>query len=722
VAHLGLWDSFKEAIGFRSKKVEEASASARDPKKTAIKKLGQAITSGGSGGGFEESPVDLEEVQRAYHTDSYIRRAVDKYAGLMLKNGWDFNGKNEAAVEYVWTRFKLMAEGTGKPIDQLLSQLAFDFVLYGNAYLVKARAKGSQAGATGVNAVGYTGKQPIAGYFILPATTVQVERDETGNITGYQQDTGGGNALTFAPTEVIHFVYRQPTGRAYGVPMVFNVLDDVQILRQLEENVARLVYRNLFPLYLYQVGLDKPGFEATDEEIEEIREQIRDMPMDGGIVVPERHNIKVIGAEGNAIDAEPYLLYYRQRVFTGLGVSDTVMGIGGTANRSTSDNQAADLFDGVKEFQRLFAEQFQQHIVNEILFEGGFDPTLNPDDEVKFFFDEIELDAKTKRENHVVQLFTQNVITHEEMRAMLGLDPVTDEGRLYFNMVTVGTAAATAQFTQTADTSGQEAANNAGSNKDQPSNQHGTKSSPGKPKASDEPNKVSISEKVDEKVLTESDVMVNLTTELPINSYVESMNKFWTNLTEDVSQMMKAGKTLDQIRGFAVEIVRQSLRGQNRQYISSAMMKGIYSGREELNKPGQVSLSTTFAVEQIVAKGERYVNRLLDDLTHLLAQAYKEEKLEDRVAKAIGAFNSNKYRLTFIANTELYRAYNYGKAVAAKEAGLETVDVVHHEGCDQCKEKQGQVVLTDMDLIDAVPPHHPNCTCLVQLNMPAEEV
>lgn len=720
---MGMWDSFKEAIGFRSKKVEEASASARDPKKTAVKKLGQAIKEGG-GGDFEDSPVDLEEVQRAYHTDSYIRRAIDKYAGLMFKQGWDFNGKNEAAVEYVWTRFKLMAEGTGKPIDALFAQAAFDFVLFGNAFLVKARAKGSAAGATGVNAVGYTGNQPIAGYFVLPATTMKVSRDDLGQIVGYEQDVGGGSAVTFKKEDVVHLMYRQPTGRAYGVPMVYNVLDDVQILRQLEENVARLVYRNLFPLYAYQVGLDKPGFEATDDEIDDIRDQIRDMPMDGGIVIPERHNISVVGAGNAAIDAEPYLRYYRQRVFTGLGVSDSVMGIGDTANKSTSDNQAADLFDGVKEFQRVFAEQMQQFIINEILFEGGFDPTLNVDDEVKFYFEEIELDAKIKKENHVTQMFTQNVITHEEMRAAIGLDPVTDEGRLYFNMVTGSLAqqAADNAMAQAQASASQQAANNAGNNKDQPANQSGKQSSPGKAKASDEGQKVAISEKVEEKVLTESNEVVTLTTELQIDSYVESMTRFWNSLTDDTVSMIRAGKPFDQVRGFALELTRQSLRGQNRQYINSAMMKGLYSGREELQKPGRSNLSLTFAVEEIIQKGERYVNRLLDDMTHLLEAAYKEEKLEDKLAKARGAFDSNKYRLSFIATTELYRAYNYGRATAAKEAGLETVGVVHHEGCDQCVEKQGQVVLADMNLIDAVPPHHPNCTCLIKLNMPTEEV
>lgn len=714
---MSMWDSFKEAIGF-GPKVEEASASARDPKKIAVKRLGQAIKAGG-GGDFEDSPVDLEEVQRAYHTDSYIRRAIDKYAGLMFKQGWDFTGKNEAAVEYVWTRFKLMAEGTGKSTDSLFSELAFDYILYGNAYLVKARAKGSQAGATGVNAVGYTGKQPIAGYFILPAPTIKVSRDDMGTVIGYEQDVGGGSALSFKKEDVVHFAYRKPTGRAYGVPMAFNVLDDVQILRQLEENVARLVYRNLFPLYLYQVGLDKPGFEATDEEIDEIREQIRDMPMDGGIVVPERHNIEVIGANGSAIDAEPYLKYYRQRVFTGLGVSDTVMGVGDTSNRSTSDNQAADLFDMVKEFQRTFGEQMQFNVMNEILFEGGFDPVLNVDDEVRFFFEEIELDAKTKKENHIVQMFTQNVITHEEMRSLIGLDPVSDEGRLYFNMVTIGTAQAQADMTQQAA-----AANAAGQNKDQPANQNGAKSSPGKPKAAAESNGLPLSEKVEEKVLTAENQMVTLSSELPIESYLSSMNQYWSNLSEDIVNMMKMGRSFDEIRGFSLEIMRQSLRAQNRQHITTAIMKGIYDGREQVDSPSTNNLNITFAVEQIIQNGESFVNRLVDDLIPLLNSAYAEEKIEERIAKAIGALNSNRYRLKFIANSELYRAYNFGVALAGKEAGVESADMIAHSACAECvsKNKQVSLSISSGDLMGAVPPHHPNCTCHLQLNTPAKEV
>ena len=715
---MNAWELFKNMVGLNNKgkklDTHEASSSARDPKSVQVKRVGQAIT-GSSGGSFEDNPVDLEEVQRAYHSDSYIRRAIDKYVGLMFKNGWNFNGKNDTATEYVWTRLKLMAEGTSIATDEMLSQLAFDYVLFGNAFLAKARSSGSK-GNTGINAVGYSGSQPIAGYFVLPATTMKVSRDDDGTITGYEQDVGGGSAVSFKVEDIVHFTYKKPTGRAYGVPFVWNVLDDVKILRDLEENVARLVYRHLFPLYMYKVGLDKPGYEATDEEIEELREQIRDMPMDGGLVVPERHDISVIGTEGQAINADPYLQYYRQRVFTGLGVSDTVMGIGGTANKSTSDNQAADLFDMVKEFQRTFAEQLQFSVINEILFEGGFDPTLNPDDEVLFYFEEIELDAKIKKENHLIQMFTQNAITHDEMRHLMGLDPVADESRLYFNMVTVATANATGGE---ADTSGQEAANNAGDNKDQPENQNGKQKSPGETKAS---TTIPISEKVGEKVLTEKEGMVTLNSELPIDSYTDSMTKFWKNLSEDVVDMVKKGKSFDQVKGFATEIVRQSLRGQNRQYITQAMMKGLHIGREKLQQPSRNNLSFTLATEKIIKMSDKYINKLLDDMNMLISESYSVDKAEERLAKVIGAFNSNKYRLSFIPKSELYRAYNYGVATAGLEAKLKTAHIVSHEGCDKCLEKQGEIVLTDIDLLEAIPPHHANCECLVELNISQEEV
>ncbi|MDR4248099.1 hypothetical protein FO601_35345, partial [Bacillus thuringiensis] len=102
--------------------------------------------------------------------------------------------------------------------------------------------------------------------------------------------------------------------------------------------------------------------------------------------------------------------------------------------------QSSDLNDSVKDFQKTFADIAKFAIINELLFEGGFDSILNPDDEVDFIFHEIEFDAKIKRENHVVQLFMQNTITFEEMRQLLGKDITVDESRLYGNMFSAATS------------------------------------------------------------------------------------------------------------------------------------------------------------------------------------------------------------------------------------------------------------------------------------------
>lgn len=688
-------------------KVSEAPI--RDPKKVQVKKVGQVIK-GSGGGDFEDSPVDLAEIGRAYYTDSYIRRAVDKYSSLMFKNEWELQGKNENATTYVWTRLKLMAESTGTSIDELLTQLASDYVLYGNAYLVKARMKGAMA--TGVKAVGYTGKQPVAGYFILPPASITVSRDDNGKILSYQQTVGGGGqGIVFKPEDIIHFAYRKPTSRAYGVPFIFNALDDVKILRQIEENVARLIYRNLFPLYMYQVGSDTPGHEATDDEIEEVREEIRDMPMDGGIVVPERHNIKVIGAEGNAIDANGYLQYFRTRVFTGLGVSDTVMGVGGTANKSTSDNQSADLNDGVKDFQRGFAETIKMGIIYELLFEGGFDPVLNLDDEVSFLFHEIELDAKIKKENHVVQMFTQNAITHEELRTAMGLDPVADESRLYFNMITaaLNQQAADNAMAATAAT----AANNAGNNKDQPANQHGKKTSPGKPKKES----VVIEEKISNKVLTDATEVVILTLELEVEKYTQSLEEYWGQAQEDSVSRFKRGEDVKTIKSLTTKLIHSLMENKNKQYLEQSVLKGFRTGREELGIPSLALHRKD--VEEAVHKGKQSIDKVVEELEMALNKVDEIDN-EKRIAFIENAFHANKYRLKLISKTMLYASYNIGFALAAIAAKKETVHIHSTEkACVKCQVKSGEVVL-DENWKANIPPHHPGCTCSLTLAVPEE--
>ena len=436
----------------------------RNPNETFVKRIGLAI--GVDGREFEAPEFDLSQIASAYDTEGYVRQAVDKYIEMMFKSGWDLVGKNPASIEYIKKRFALMAEMTQIPTDQLFIEIAEDLVKYSNAVIAKRRDKeGFLSGNTlGTKVEGLNGQPPISGYFPLNVTTMSVLRDKNGVIRSWQQEVDGGDKpIKFKPEDIIHIYYKREKGKAFGTPFLLPVLDDIRALRQAEETVLRLIYRNLNPLLHIVVGTD--NIPAQESEVEVVRTEFENMDLEAGFVTNERVRIEAIASD-KIIDAHSYLKYFEQRVFTGLGVSELMMGRGNTANCSTGDNLSGEFLDRVKAFQRVMAIFVDEFIIKELLMEGGFDPVLNPDDDVDFVFKEIDIDTKIKKENHIVFLYEHNIITEDEARQMLGLDPITDRSKMHMNLVSIPKARQKEEGSPETN------------NKNQPQNQHGKKMSP----------------------------------------------------------------------------------------------------------------------------------------------------------------------------------------------------------------------------------------------------
>lgn len=417
-----------------------------------------------------QGPVDFdfEEITNAYNRESLVRQAIDRYVELIFKAGWDLTSKNQAAVDYVKLRFRWMEEVTGIPTEQLFLEIAEDLVLYSNAIVLKARAKDPSQLPPGVKITGVGGNPPVAGYFPADVTTFTNVRDKHGTVKKWIQEVEGQDKpVTFKPEDVIHFYYKRRRGKAWGTPFLVPVLDDIRALRQAEEHVLRLIYRNLFPFYHYKVGLPKDGYEGTDEEVQLVQQRIENMDLEAGIVTTERHEIKAIAAN-QIIDAKEYLRYFWERVVMGLGVPETLLGKSNTSNRATADQLSVEMRDRIKAIQKVLATFIDKYMIDELLREGGFDPVLNPEDDVEFTFREIDTDGLIKLQNHAVFLYEHNAITESEMRAMLGRDPITDRSEMHMNLVTIPTALVKANPPSTAETD----------NKNQPTNQHGTKLSP----------------------------------------------------------------------------------------------------------------------------------------------------------------------------------------------------------------------------------------------------
>lgn len=469
---------------------QDASAS-RDPAASAVKRVGLRqgdITSKD----FQEPEFDLTQIQTGYNADSYIRQGVDKYVDQIFKEGFDFYGKNQASIDYIKQRLSYIAEATSTPTVQLFTDIAEDVVKYANCFLAKVRVGDTAALPQGVTITGINGAQPVGGYFCVNATTMKLKRDKVGVVTGYQQEVSS-TKVKFKPEDMIHFYYKREKGNAFGTPFLWPVLDDVRALRQAEENVLRMMYRNIHPFNHVAVGTDEvPG---TETEITEVQNAINSMDVQGGIVTSNRVAIKAIASD-QVIDAQPYLAYLEQRVFSGIGVPAIMFGRGDTANRSTGDNMTSEMSDRIKAIQRTIESTVNDFMIKELLMEGGFDPVLNPDDAVIFKFKENDIDTLIKLENQAVFLFVSNAITEDEMRLKLNMEPLADGDRAKLNreltaQSTIETTKQTAAYTGKVGGSGGGStgsqkststggATKAATNKVKPTNQHGTKTSPKK--------------------------------------------------------------------------------------------------------------------------------------------------------------------------------------------------------------------------------------------------
>jgi hypothetical protein len=400
--------------------------------------LGRIVYKSNNDTDFEDPSFELTELQDAYNKDSYIRQGVDKYIDQIFKEGYQFYGTDTNTVDYLKQRLAFIAEATSTPTSQFLMDIAEDVVKYANCMVVKARSNDPNCFPQGINVQGLYGKDPVAGYFCANATVTKCKRDDYGTVTEWQQETDKGKQ-TFPPEDVVHFYYKREKGNAYGTSFLVPVIPDVKALRRAEENVLKMMYRNIYPFYHVTVGTEEAT--GTSKEVDDLEANISDMDVEAMLVTTERVAIKPIASD-KVIDADPYLKYMESRVFSGLGIPEIMFGRGNTANRSTGDNMTSEMADRIRAIQRVIETFFNEFIIKELLMEGGYDPILNPDQKVEFKFNDNDVDVEIKKQVHAIYKYEHSAITEDEMREEIGMDPIPDSDRekMFVEIVTRETA------------------------------------------------------------------------------------------------------------------------------------------------------------------------------------------------------------------------------------------------------------------------------------------
>ena len=707
----------------------------RDPKAVKVKRIGYQLSNAMGGGrdSFEQPDVDFTQISNAIRTDSYIMQAVMRYTELIFKSGYILKAKNEQALEYLKTRLNMMAIATEIPTDELWRMIGQDIVRYSNCFLVKSRDKKGTGLPPGIQAQPVPpAKAPVSGYFRLPPQTVQISRDQNGTIKKYRQEVQGEDKpIDFRPEDVIHIKVNAPSGKAFGDPFLASVLDDVRMLRKIEEHTTLMLYRHIFPLLTYTIGIaDRPGMQATDEELEEFRAVIEDMPTDGAIVLPERHKVEAVKIE--EIDVKPYLEYFENRVFSGLGLSQVDYGRGDTANRNTADAMTGIKADRVKGWQQEIATQITYKILEELLVEGGFDPIVNPDFRIEFEFHEIELERKIAKETHEIFKFNNNAQTWEETRQKIGMDPVADESRLHYQMIGMSLAEHNASLNPS----------NEADNKNQPENQNGKRSGPKRSTESIHEqyfnNKMQLPlynissqyQKVNDLKTIDMQEKVFDRTHVTFSSLTKELLFLYRQIEQDtISELKRQQKRKSSQAPNAKSLLSSMNLGRKKiiQHIQQKAIQifneGIDLAKEDAKESRYPKMNTDIAKQTIKAFIEESVDRLKDQLITLIQKKLNETKEDqDQILAVRNAFQSLRFKNQLISKSILARSYNYGYALTLINYDYSEARVlVDEEACQTCKQHENDIIalqqlssLDEVAVFYKIPPWHPNCECEVK--------
>jgi hypothetical protein len=414
---------------------------ASDVKYTGVKKtIPEGFTySRRHRGQWYKPEYDFRVLSIAQQTDGILLRAIKRKVDRILVAGWEWVGATEDPVLYVTNRIKQMELVSGRPFALLMRETFEDLARQANSLWVKARSKESSSGEMRTDLRSAKRVEPVAAYYIQPFETLEFKTKINGEfkkIRQVSQETG--EVREWNPEDIIHFYVDRKAGYTVGTPDLLPALDDIALLRRIEDNVEELIESNLFPVYHYQVGTDAMPERRVDGGLSEsqlVKQKIEYMPAGSVYVSDHRHQITALGSEGKALTIDNYLSYFKQRAIASAGATEVDLGMAGSANRSTANTLSKVMsldIEALQSTMKIFVDHF---IIQELLLEGGYDP-FDPDNAVEIRFGIIDREERMALENQQILMFTSNVRNLDEVRTSLGDKPIGDDWleRSYFKM------------------------------------------------------------------------------------------------------------------------------------------------------------------------------------------------------------------------------------------------------------------------------------------------
>jgi hypothetical protein len=390
-------------------------------------------------------PVEMETFEHIYKKVPAVFQAVNKTADHVMQGGFRIIGENKANVDLV----KEWMDYIG--FHPLCHELVRNVMIWGNCYheVVENKSKrGKKVDPTDWKIVELKPLNP---------DTIQVYRYETGQVIGYIQrpksrrwirdktrlpdrkrSTGKkrkswkkevkdayDDAVVFDAEDIIHHKFNQMPSAEYGISPMEPIKSTLATYIGVMGDVSAIIRRYGSPKVIWSIGnQDRP---PSRRMVDDFHSSMAALNVGDDVVVPGIVEWQVLDAGLKVMDMEPFIQFIRNDLFTGLGVSELIMG-GNVQSALGAAEIALEAFSRrIIEIQKFLEVSFRKNVFGRVLGMGIAPFSRMQWKQIpKLIFNPPETVEKIALRE--ISLHTAGLKSTEEVRDTLGFSPPLPEG------------------------------------------------------------------------------------------------------------------------------------------------------------------------------------------------------------------------------------------------------------------------------------------------------
>lgn len=357
-----------------------------------------------------------------HNTEAIVRRGIEEYVIRIPWHEVEVISDSIKAKNHLLRRLQIMRRRFN---CDLLGEFSQSFIrqllLFGNVFIRIVYSRETYEGR----------KLPLYPELLYPPDVTIMYDIKRDKIIGYTYDR-----YVFKPERIIHVTLAKFPGYFYGNSILSATVEDVKVLRLLEQQAEIMSVLYSSPQIFLKVGtptipagrppndlLDRPMMIDALTEDDLVREGRR-------LESSEPHSLKIIPyydepvaiSPEAPIDLEPFLKHFKNRVYQALGIDPVILGDPQGANRDTSVIGESATNKRIEYIARLW-QRYINFIINDIFMSEV--PYTEP---VYVHLPKIDTTDYMARIRLGLNLYQNGIITNDEMRRLyLGYDPLSDD-------------------------------------------------------------------------------------------------------------------------------------------------------------------------------------------------------------------------------------------------------------------------------------------------------